>query len=149
MAEPLANARRASLGARGKAFPHASLVDFGLLDEQPIDIDALGVFGVGYRRAHGFGDDSRGALGNKLENIERFLDTLAANLVHHQAHFARRDSDKFCDRACFHDLVNSVQIRSYIRLWLRQFRSSLPGAAPPGAERRSFLRLALRSPECA
>ena len=72
------------------------------LTNKTIDVDALGILGVGHRRAHRLGDDSRGALGNKLQNVQRLLDALAANLIDDQSHLSRRDSDKFCDRACFH-----------------------------------------------
>ena len=102
MAEPLAHPGGAPLRSRGEALPHAGLIHFSLLDKQAIDVDALSILSVGDRSPYRLGDDAGGALGNKLENIERLLDAFAADLIHHQAYFSRRDSDKSCDRTCFH-----------------------------------------------
>ena len=46
MAQSLAHPRRAALSAGGKTFPHAGLIDFSLLDEEPIDIDTLSILGI-------------------------------------------------------------------------------------------------------
>ena len=62
--------------------------------------------GICDRRAHRFGDDARGRLGVNLRNVQRFFNALAADLIDHQANFSRGDSDKFCDRACFHNLAS-------------------------------------------
>ena len=91
--------RGASLRSRSKSFPHPAFVHFGLLDKKTIDIDALSILSVRYRRTDRLGDDTRRTLRNKLQNVQRILDTLAADLVNDQADFPRRDSDKFCDRA--------------------------------------------------
>ena len=88
MTQSLAHPRCAALSAGGKTFPHAGLIYLSLLDEEPINIDALGILGIRYCGAHRLGNDACRALGSKLENVERFLDTLTADLVYHQAHFA-------------------------------------------------------------
>src|ERR671924_45139 len=67
--EPFAHAGGPSLGAGSKTLPHAAFVHHRSLDNQTIDIDALGIFGIRHRSPHSLGNDARGALGNKLENV--------------------------------------------------------------------------------
>src|SRR5688572_14383067 len=137
VAEPLAHPGGASLGARSKPLPHAGFVDFCEFDEQTIDVDALGIFGIRHRRA----------LGNKLQDIQCVLDALAANLVNHQSHFSRRYSNKFRDRACFHSLV-----QKFVPQYRYVFAAGAGAAAGRGAEAGApvvSLASAFRSPEWA
>ena len=148
MTEPLAHPRSAALGARRKPFPHARFVNFCLLDKQTIDIDTLGILGIGNRGAHRLRNNTRGPFGDEFENIQRLLDAFAANLIYHQAHLSGRDSDKFCDRACFHTTRLIYSLYAFgAAAGAAAGRGAAVGAAV-GAPVVSFAS-ALRSPECA
>jgi hypothetical protein len=111
VAEALSDTGSAPLRSRCKALPHTRFIHFNLFDKQPIDIDTLSIFRISHGGAQGFSDDPGGTLGNEFENVERFLNAFAANLVHHQPYFSRRDSDKFRDRSCFHNLNDLIYNR--------------------------------------
>src|SRR3990170_7959852 len=103
MTEPFANLGRPALGPRHEPFPHARAVHLYSLDEKSVDIDALGVLRIGHGRTQGLRDNIGRALGQELENIEGLLNSFTANLVDHQPNFLRREPDKSCDRARFHN----------------------------------------------
>src|SRR5205807_9661382 len=96
--------------------------------------------------------------------------SLATNLIDHQPHLPRRDADKFCDRACFHNFDGLLFTFSFPEISLNHFASpeSLPfrcrrcwrcrgrwswgsgcGSARWCGCSDSFLGLRLRSPEWA
>src|SRR5438132_9301047 len=102
MTQAFADACGSALRSRRESLPHARFIHLDSLHIEPIHINTLGVLRISHCRVQGLGDNPRGALGNKLENIQRFLDPFAAYLVHDQPHFPRRKPDKFCDCLSFH-----------------------------------------------
>jgi len=132
MTQPFTDACGPTLGSRRESFPHTRFIHLNLLYIETIHIDALGVLRIGYCRMQGLGDNSRGALGNKLENIQGFLDSLTAYLIHHQPHFARREPDIFCDRFSFHGF-DGLGYLNFVRLPLAVNPFQLLGAVGAAA----------------
>src|SRR2546429_179715 len=128
MTQAFADACGSTLGSRRESLPHTRFIHLNSLYIETIHIDALGVLRIGYCRMQGLGDNSRGALGNKLENIQGFLDSLTAYLIHHQPHFARREPDIFCDRFSFHGF-DGLRYLNFVRLRARGESIQLLGAA--------------------
>src|SRR4029078_6339622 len=117
--------RSSTLGPRRKAFPNTRFVNFCLFDEQTVNVDTLGILGIGNRRAHRFRDDTRGPFEYEFENVQRLLDAFPTDLIYDQAHLPRGDSNKFCDRACFHiSLLTAKRIPSALGLRRRRCRGS-------------------------
>src|SRR6516165_11235389 len=102
MTQAFADACRSPLRSRCESLPHTRFIHFNSLHIKAIYIDVLGVLSIGYCRVQGFRDNPRGALGNKFENIQGFLDAFTAYLVHDQPHLPRRKTHKFRDRLSFH-----------------------------------------------
>src|SRR5262245_60057107 len=110
MTQAFADACGSALRSRRESLPHACFIHLDLLYIETIHINALGVLRIGYRCMQGLGDNARGALGNKLENIQGLLNSLATNLIHHEPYFARREPDILCDRLSFHGSSNFLRL---------------------------------------
>src|SRR5262245_39355991 len=166
MTQAFADACGSALRSRRESFPHTRFIHLYLLYIKTIHIDALGILRIGYCRMQCLRDNSRGALGNKLENIQGLLDSLTAYLIHHQPHFARREPDIFCDRFSFHGF-DGFGYLNFVRLPARGESIQLlgavgaaaglgavvavPAAGAPGAGATAptvSLASPLRSPEC-
>src|SRR5262249_52414761 len=102
MTQAFADACGSALRSRRESLPHTRFIHLDLLYIETIHIDTLGFLRLGHRPMEGLSGNARGALGNKLENIQGLLDTLAANLTHHEPYFARREPDILGDRFSFH-----------------------------------------------
>src|SRR5262245_15098481 len=110
MTQAFADACGSALRSRRESLPHACFIHFDLLYIETIHIDALGVLRIGHRCMQSISDNTRGALSNKLENIQGHLYSLATNLIHHKPYFARRKPDILRDRFSFHGSSNSVRL---------------------------------------
>src|SRR5215475_4647218 len=161
MTQAFADACGSALRSRRESLPHTRFVHLDLLYIETIHIDALGVLRIGYRCMQCLGDNACGALGNKLENIQGLLDTLAANLIHHEPYFARREPDILCDCFSFHGYSNFVRLPNRcesIQLFGAVGAAAglgaavvVPATGAPGAGVTAptvSLASPLRSPEC-
>src|SRR5438876_7526208 len=89
-------------GAWPPAFEGSALVRCAARDHQIVRIHIEIVFGIGYRRSHGGCHWPRRALGQKLEDRQRFAGRLAPHHVEHQPNLLRRHTNAALNGAEFY-----------------------------------------------
>src|SRR5690606_23135918 len=94
VAGPLLDPEGAPLGARsdpprGRTFVHRDVAHVEIVDVDPGLVAVVALLGVGLRRAHQLRERMREALRLEVEDDERLLDRLAADLVGEQPRLPR------------------------------------------------------------
>src|SRR5262249_7681991 len=126
VAGALAQRRGATVRPRQEALQCAAAGDRNALHVQAIHVDAGRLLGVGDDRLEGLGDQARRVLRCKVQEHERFADTLSADHVDHEACLAGGDAKMSTNGVRFH-------------------HEAFAGAGGGGA---AGFASALRSPEC-